>query len=155
MVQSTHTAKIRNITNLGMSDNKKGFLEQYGGQIDPNNPDADESDDGTYKALKQYRGKKGARFHIIDHRGHIFGCGYAYLLGWYYSPPDTLSIYTTAQQFILSGEGMEIIEQAFLREAVMELREFNPQKDILPETKQGDTKPPIIRGIMIDTTFKE
>lgn len=138
-----------------MNDSKKGFLEQYGGQIDPNNPDADESDDGTYKAMKQYRGKKGTRFHIIDHRGHIYGCGYPYLLGWYYSPPATLSIFTTTQQFILNGEGMEIIEQALLREAVMELREFNPKSDILPEPPQGDAKLPVIRKIMIDTVFKD
>lgn len=117
----------------------------------PAEPGADELDgrDGAYDALVKVRGRKSPRFHIITAEGHIIGCGYAYLLGWKYTPDGTLTIFTTTHQFILTGTGMEEIERALLREVLYELREYNEKEDRL---RPGYTDP-IIKKLTIRSVF--
>ncbi|GAB4019585.1 hypothetical protein GCM10028808_57740 [Spirosoma migulaei] len=95
--------------------------------------DADEPADGSYRGLIKYRGRRGnPRFRIVNRLGVSYGCGYAYMLGWLLTPPDTLSIQTTTHLFTIAGTGMQTIENALIREMVMEIREFNPGQDVKP-----------------------
>lgn len=123
---------------------KKSFAEKYASPPKPPYPalvkpaprsdDEQENEAANYQALIKHREKKGhtPRFRVIDRQGQIFGCGYAYLLGWLYTPPGTLSIYTTTHAFILTGKHLTTIEKALMRENVEQLREFNPKTDLLP-----------------------
>ena len=83
---------------------KKYTRQPYAALVKPApNAEPDESDenaDRRYHALVEYREKRGnaPRFRIIDWRGHIYG---GYLLGWFYTPPETLSIQTTTHVFTL------------------------------------------------------
>lgn len=140
--------KIRNITNRGMIDNKNALNDL---NRKPADPAADELDgrDGAYDALVKVRGRKSARFHIITADGEIIGCGYAYLLGWKYTPENTLTIFTTTHQFTMIGTGMEEIERALLREVVYELREYNGKADQLRPGYDG----PIIQKLTIRSAF--
>ena len=113
--------------------------------------DADEPSDGSYRALIQYRGRKSSpRFRIVNRLGVSYGCGYAYLLGWLYTPPDTLSIQTTTHLFTIAGTGMQTIENALLRELVLELREFNPDQDAAPPDGE-----PVILQLDVTNRFAE
>lgn len=95
--------------------------------------DADEPADGSYRGLVKYRGRRlSPRFRIVSRQGISYGCGYAFMLGWLFTPPDTLSIQTTTHLFTIAGNGMQTIEDALLREVVMELREFDPGRDVRP-----------------------
>ncbi|MRS63110.1 hypothetical protein [Larkinella terrae] len=143
----------------GASTDKNEILKKYTRQPYPTlvkpapntEPDeTDENEDGRYRALVQHMEKRGnaPRFRIIDRRGHIYGCGYAYLLGWFYTPPETLSIQTTTHVFTLTGKGLGKIEQSLLREKVKELREFHPGHDLEPEPDQ-----PIITALTISSPF--
>ena len=152
MVQSTHTDRIRNATNRGMNDNPKNIFEELTRKPADFEPDELDTPENIYEAMIESRGKKNARFHIITAGGHIIGAGYAYLLGWHYTPPDTLAIYTTTHQFLLRGEGMDIIERALLREKVLQLREYNPEKDSLA-SGHADKPKPMIRKIKILSAF--
>lgn len=131
-----------------MTDNKNA-LNDLGRK--PAEQETDELDnrDGAYDGMVKVRGRKSARFHIITAEGHIIGCGYAYLLGWKYTPDETLTIFTTTHQFILIGTGMEEIERALLREVVYELREYNEKEDKL---RPGYTDP-IIKKLTIRSVF--
>ena len=143
------------------SSDKNDILKKYTRQPYPAlvkpapnaEPDeTDENEDGRYRALVQHMEKRGnaPRFRIIDRRGHIYGCGYAYLLGWFYTPPETLSIQTTTHVFTLTGKGLEKIEQSLLREKVKELREFHPGQDQEPDAGQ-----PIIIGLTVASPFEK
>jgi hypothetical protein len=145
----------------GASSDKDEILKKYTRQPYPAlvkpapNAESDETDenpDGRYRALVQHMEKRGnaPRFRIIDRRGHIYGCGYAYLLGWLYTPPETLSIQTTTHVFTLTGKGLKIIEQSLLREKVKELQEFHPGQDQEPEPGQ-----PIITSLTISSPFEK
>lgn len=136
-----------------MSDNSKSILTDLGRKTADVEPDELDNADGSYDALINARGRKSPRFHIVTSKGHIHGCGYAYLLGWYLTPPDTLTIYTTTHQFTLTGDGMDIIERAFLREMVLQLREYNPASDTLAPDHEGKGKKPIIRKITVRSMF--
>lgn len=141
---------------------KKSLVEQYArprfGALTKSKPverepadDSDEPEDGSYRALIKYRGRKSSpRFRIVDRRGVSYGCGYAYMLGWLYTPPDTLSIQTTTHLFTIGGTGMKVIEDALLREVVLELREFNPGQDTAPPNGE-----PMIDHLEIVDRFKE
>ena len=144
----------------GASSDKDEILKKYTRQVYPAlvkpapnaEPDeTDENEDGRYRALVQHMEKRGSapRFRIIDRRGHIYGCGYAYLLGWFYTPPETLSIQTTTHVFTLTGKGLEKIEQSLLREKVKELREFHPGQDQEPDAGQ-----PVINSLTISSRFE-
>lgn len=113
--------------------------------------DTDAPGDGSYRGLIKYRGRRSSsRFRIVDRKGVSYGCGYAYMLGWLFTPPATLSIQTTTHQFIFGGTNLHVIEDALLREVVMELREFRPGEDTLPP--EGE---PVIDHLEVVDRFKE
>lgn len=143
------------------SNDKNELLRKYTRQSFPAlvkpapnaEPDeTEETEDNRYRALVEYREKRGnaPRFHIIDRQGRIYGCGYAYLLGWFYTPPETLSIQTTTHVFTLTGKNLHRVEQALLRERVKELREFHPHQDQEPEAGQ-----PVISALTIASPFEK
>lgn len=137
-----------------MNDKNKQILEQYSSRkqtTEEIDELAEAANDGNYRALVTYREKKGgARFHLINRKGHIFGCGYAYLLGWFFLPPETLTIYTTTHRFTLSGDNLHLVEEALLREKVLQLREFDPTKDTTPANGL-----PVIKHLHVQSTFSE
>lgn len=141
----------------GASSDKNDLLKKYTRQpypalVKPEPVETEENEDGRYRALVQHMEKRGnaPRFRIIDRRGHIYGCGYAYLLGWFYTPPETLSIQTTTHLFTLTGQNLDKIEQALLREKVKDLREFHPGQDQKPEPNE-----PIITALTVTSRFAE
>lgn len=143
---------------MDTNDNtKKGMVEKYTrtpypSLVKPEPTEADETNEGKYRAFVEHREKKGntPRFRIIDRKGQYYGCGYAYLLGWFFSPPETLSIYTTTHIFILTGKGLEKIEDALMREKIHQLREFNPATDEMPT--DGET---VILSMKVANRFEE
>lgn len=142
---------------MDTNDNeKKDVLGKYTRKpypplVEPEQPDTNEDDEQKYRALIEHREKKGnaPRFRIIDRTGQSYGCGYAYLLGWLYSPPDTLSIYTTTHIFIINGTGLNKIDDSLMRERVKQLREYNPPLDEMPPNNE-----PLITKITISNRFE-
>lgn len=95
-----------------------------------------------YQALvENTRAGRVARFRIIDAKGNSHGSGYAYLMGWLFTPPDVLTINTTTHIFTIEGRGLEEIERALMDEKMKELREYNPATHRL----SGDEKTVIER----------
>jgi hypothetical protein len=81
-----------------------------------------------YKALVEAgRVGRNTRFRIIDRKGNSYGCGYAHLMGWLFTPPDVLTINTTTHIFTIEGRGLEEIERALMDEKIKDLREYNSQ----------------------------
>lgn len=119
-------------------NDKKDLLEKYTRQPYPAlvkpAASAPELDESEYKGLVKHIQKSGhnPRFRIIDRNGNSYGGGYSYMLGWFYTPPDTLTIQTTTHLFTLTGKSLKHIEDALMDEDMKELREFNPTKDTLP-----------------------
>lgn len=119
---------------------KKYTRQQYPALVKPapdntNETGEPEQDEASgYRALIEHREKKGnaPRFRIVDRNGQSHGCGYAYLLGWLYAPPDTLTLTTTTHVFVLSGKNLHRIENALMRERVKQLQEFRPDHDTVP-----------------------
>lgn len=106
-------------------------LEKFSGSAPfaPLKPPRSEKSTETaeYQALvENTRPGRMARFRIVDAKGNSYGSGYAYLMGWLYTPPDILVINTTTHIFTLEGQGLEEIERALMDEKVRELREYNP-----------------------------
>lgn len=125
------------------NDSKKDLLEKYASRkppypalVKPDQEDLPEDPHtGDYRGLIEHRGKRGntPRFRIIDRKGNSYGCGYAYLLGWYFTPPDTLTIYTTTHVFTLNGDHLQRVEDSLMREKIESLCAFNPSRDKKPE----------------------
>ena len=143
------------------TNDKDGLLNKFGRKTYPplskpgekqaaSPDDPDEDDDQEYKALSEHREKKGnaPRFRIIQANGNSHGCGYAYLLGWFFELPDTLTIYTTTHIFVLSGKNFQRIERALLREKVNYLREYNHHLDTKPAAGE-----PLIEKIEVTSRF--
>lgn len=137
-------------------NDKKDLLEKYTRQpypalVKPTAP-APEPQEGEYKGLVKHIQKSGhnPRFRIIDRNGNIYGCGYAYLLGWFYTPPDTLTIQTTTHVFTLTGKSLKSIEEALLDEDMRELREYNPAKHTMPADGE-----PVIEKLTINSPWTE
>jgi hypothetical protein len=87
-----------------------------------------------YEGLVEYsRSGRNPRFRIIDGSGNSYGSGYAYLMGWLFTPPDVLTIHTTTHVFTIEGKGLSEIERALMDEKVKELREYRPTTHTLPE----------------------
>jgi hypothetical protein len=143
------------------TNDKNDLLSKYGRKPypvlvkpDSKTTDPDDSDDqeeSGYRALIEQREKKGSapRFRIVTAKGQSYGCGYAYFLGWLYSPPDTLTLYTTTHIFILSGRNLQRIENALMRDKVKQLREFNKSLDEMPLANE-----PLIESIEVTSRFE-
>lgn len=114
-----------------MSDEKtrENLLEKYGGKPYPplQRPGSVKKAPGEYQALVEQRQGRTARFKIVDRNEISHGSGYAYLLGWLYTPPDILCIQTTTHIITLEGKNLERIERALMDEKMRELYEYNPE----------------------------
>ncbi len=101
-----------------------------------------------YRALVEQ--KRSPRFRIVDRKGFSYGCGYAHLIGWLFSPPDLLTIQTTTQIFTIEGKLLDKIELALLDERLRELNEYSPERHHKPE--EGE---PIIERLTITSRWEE
>lgn len=137
-----------------MSDNpQKGILlEKYGGKTFPplKRPDPVRKAPGEYQALVEQRQGRTVRFKIVDRSEISYGSGYAFLLGWLFTPPDLLTIQTTTHSFTLEGRNLERIERALMDEKMRELYEYNPERHQPPG--EDDI---IIEKLEIKSRFEE
>jgi hypothetical protein len=121
---------------------KEDLIAKYSGSrtfapLQPPTPKNETTEKIEYGGLIEYTGaKRNNRFRVIDKNGTSYGCGYAYLIGWVFTPPAMLTINTSTHICTLEGRGLEEIDRALLDEKVKELREYNPLKHTLSE----DTK---------------
>lgn len=125
---------------------KADILEKYSGSkpFPPLKPRVSEesAEAVEYQALTENtRPGRLARFRIIDGHGNSYGSGYAYLMGWLFTPPDVLVINTATHIFTIEGRGLEEIERSLMDEKLRELREYNP----LTHKLTGDEKTVIER----------
>lgn len=91
----------------------------------------------TYQALVENpRPSRISRFKIVDGKGISYGCGYSYLIGWLFTPPDILTIHTTTHTFTIHGKGLDEIERSLMDEKLKELHQFNEQKHILTQDEK-------------------
>lgn len=116
---------------------KEDLIAKYSGKPFPplQAPTGFESaETDRYEGMAEYsRPGRNPRFRIIDGKGISYGSGYAYLMGWMFTPPDILTIQTTTHVFTIEGKGLAEIERALMDEKVKELREYIPKIHILPE----------------------
>ena len=69
-----------------------------------------------YEGLTLHSKGRSNRFRIIDKEGTSYGCGYAYLIGWVFTPPSMLTINTSTHICTIEGRGLEEIDRALLEE---------------------------------------
>jgi hypothetical protein len=74
-----------------------------------------------YTAFEEFKGRKSARFRIVDADGKSYGCSYAHLLDWVFSPPTLLTITTATRIFTFKGKRLERIEQLLMEDKIKEL----------------------------------
>lgn len=115
---------------------KKDLLNKYSGKVfaplQPPILSKEGSELIEYRALLEYGStKRSTRFRIIDSKGVSHGCGYAFLIGWIFNPPDVLTINTTTHSFTLEGRGLAEIERLLMDEKIKELCEYNPKTHVL------------------------
>lgn len=129
---------------------KEALLEKYSGKKYPTLvPPVKEGEKGVedYRALVEQKQRgNNPRFRIVDRKGFSYGCGYAYLLGWLYSPPDLLTMQTTTHVFTIEGR----IELALMDEKIRELHEFSPERHTRPEEGQ-----PVIERLEVKSRWEE
>ncbi|MBL7814749.1 MAG: hypothetical protein JNL70_07060 [Saprospiraceae bacterium] len=114
---------------------KEDLIAKYGGKkyAPLESPTANKTaEKEDYKAMSEHA-RRSSRFRIVDAKGSAYGSGYAYLLGWHYTPPNLLSLFTSSHIFHFEGRGLEAIERALLDEKVRELRVYSPERHLLSE----------------------
>lgn len=116
---------------------KEDLIAKYSGKPFPplQAPEAQKfTKEEEYAGLVEYsRSGRNPRFRLIDKKGNSYGSGYAYLMGWLFTPPDVLTIQTTTHVFTIEGKGLAEVERALMDEKVKELWEYNPKEHTLPE----------------------
>ena len=120
---------------------KEDLIARYSGgkpyaPLQPPTPQKEGVEKTEYQAMTETGNRRSTRFRIVDYKGVSFGSGYGFLLGWLFSPPSMLTLYTSTNIFAFEGRGLEDIERALMDEKVKELRVYNP--DIY--TLSDDTK---------------
>lgn len=114
---------------MNKSNTKADLVERYTSKPFPpmeKREGAQVKEKEAYKAFTEYsRPGRNARFKIVDGKGHSYGCGYAHLIGWLFTPPDLLTIFTTTHTYTLEGSGLEEIERVLMEEKVKEICQFN------------------------------
>ena len=123
---------------IGMADNTE-LLKKYTGKPYPPLRKVESSpalikDDNDYQAVVEAkRGGRSLRFRIVDRAGVSYGCSYAHLLDWIFSPPALLTLNTTSRSFTLQGKNLGLIERLLMDDRVKELHCYNPEKHHPPE----------------------
>lgn len=138
-------------------EDKEKLIEKYTSRkpsypalVPPASPTGSGAED--YRALVEHKQRAGnnPRFRIVDRKEFSYGCGYAHLLGWLYSPPDLLTIQTSTHIFTIEGRNLDKIELALMDEKVKELHEFSPEQHIAPE--EGE---PLIESLAVTSRWEE
>lgn len=147
MVQKVATKEINQI---GMED-KKDFIGKY--KNEPYPPLGKKADNpipkviteaNDYKAFEEFKGRKSARFRIVDADGKSYGCSYAHLLDWVYSPPTLLTITTATRIFTFQGKHLGRLEQLIMEDKIKEIFVFDKSKHKPPPSNK-----PIIEELTI------
>ncbi|GEM_PF-5649706 len=117
---------------------KQDLLDKYSGKtfapLKPVAVQKEPSEKQEYLALVEYtRAGRNNRFRVITRNGDSLGFAYAFLIGWVFSPPNLLTLTMTTHTLAIQGKGLEEIDRALLDEKVKELREYIPERYILPE----------------------
>lgn len=120
---------------------KEDLIAKYSGgkpyaPLQPPVPQTPPTEKVDYEGLTLHSKGRSNRFRIIDKEGTSYGCGYAYLIGWVFTPPSMLTINTSTHICTIEGRGLEEIDRALLEERVKDLRAYNPKLHTLLE----DTK---------------
>lgn len=129
-------AEIINIDEMENEQPKQDLIAKYSSKpfapLQPPTPQNGNKELEAYQALVEGgRAGRNTRFRIIDRKGVSHGCGYAYLIGWIFNPPDVLTLNTTTHTFTFEGRGLEEIERCLMDEKIKELREYNSQTHAL------------------------
>lgn len=74
-----------------------------------------------YSAFEEFKSRKFPRFRIIDADGKSYGCSYAHLIDWVYSPSTLLTITTATRIFTFQGKRLGRIEQLLMEDKIKEL----------------------------------
>jgi hypothetical protein len=147
------------IANFNEMENtsKEDLIAKYSGSkkvfapLQPPAPQNEPTEKNEYQAFFRHdKAGRNNRFRIIDKNGTSYGCGYAYLIGWVFTPPAMLTINTSTHICTIEGRGLEEIDRALLDEKVKELREYNPLKHTLSD----DTKT-VIEKLDFVSRFEE
>lgn len=105
---------------LGKYDRKQYFAL-------PKQPTPANEPPGDYQGVTELRGgRSSGRFNIVDKMGTSYGCSYAHLIEWIFTPPAIITLMTTTRLFIIEGQNIEKIESLLLEGKLVSLREFNP-----------------------------
>ena len=143
-------AVMTEINQTGMED-KKDFIGKY--KSEPYPPLEKKADKPTpqliteekdYKAFEEFKGRKSARFRIVDADGKSYGCSYAHLLDWVYSPPTLLTITTATRIFTFQGKHLGRLEQLLMEDKIKEIFVFDKSRH-----KQPAINKPIIEELTI------
>lgn len=134
----------------GMED-KKDFIGKY--KSEPYPPLEKKEDKHTpqlvtegseYKAFEEFKSRKSPRFRIVDADGKSYGCSYAHLLDWVYSPPTLLTITTATRIFTFQGRHLGRLEQLLMEDKIKEIFVFDKSR-----YKQPANNKPIIEELTI------
>lgn len=101
----------------------------------------------AYNAFEEFKSRKSPRFRIVDADGKSYGCSYAHLIDWVFSPPTLLVITTSSRIFTIKGKNLGRIEQLLTEDKIKELHVFKESKHNPP----ADNKP-LIEEIEINET---
>lgn len=121
---------------------KQDVISRYAGgkpfaPLQPPTGKSEPAEKTEYEGLTEYtRAGRNNRFRVVDFNGTSYGFGYAYLVGWVFTPPAMLTLNTSTHICTIEGRGLEEIDRALLDEKVKELRAYYPALHTLKE----DTK---------------
>lgn len=99
-----------------------------------------------YQAVVEFiKGRKSARFRVVDADGKSYGCSYPHLLDWVYEPPTLLTITTATRIFTFRGKNLKRIEELLLEDGIKEFHVFTERLYKAPAENK-----PIIEELTID-----
>lgn len=132
----------------GMED-KKDFMGKYQSEPYPSLEKRDKAvpqlvTEKEYKAFEEFKSRKSSRFRIVDADGKSYGCSYAHLLDWVYSPPTLLTITTATRIFTITGKNLGRLEQLLMEDKIKEIFVFNQNRH-----KQPASNVPIVKELTI------
>ncbi len=134
---------------IGMED-KKDFISKYKNEPYPplekkaNKPVPKLVTEDEYKAFEEFKSRKSARFRIVDTDRKSYGCSYAHLLDWVYSPPTLLTLTTATRIFTFQGKNLGRLEQLLMEDKIKEIFVFDKNRH-----KQPASNMPIIEELTI------
>lgn len=99
-----------------------------------------------YLAHEHAKGRgRVSRFRIVDTIGNSYGCSYAHLIDWIYSPDHSITLHTSSRIYALTGRNLNRIEELLMEERIKGLYVFDPQR----HNSITDKNEPIIEQLEI------